>query len=184
MTTKLNRTHVTGGREVMIWPCLGRTEIDGQASGPQFVTVEDSMSVVHVSQGPNKPASPQLQKRGRHRLPGWRRRRCGAAGWIGTRCAADYDRIRDRIERVVPGFEAYNRRVREPGGFVLRNAAAHREWNTQTGRANFVVVPTPDIQLGRESCGCSPSARTTSTTPPSTAWTTATAASSRRAAWC
>ncbi|HYR09093.1 MAG TPA: molybdopterin dinucleotide binding domain-containing protein, partial [Longimicrobium sp.] len=147
VTTKLNRTHVTAGREVMIWPCLGRTEIDRQASGPQFVMVEDSMSVVHVSQGRNKPASPRLMSEvaivcglAKATLPQ------GSLDWDAL--AADYDHIRDRVERVVPGFEAYNRRVREPGGFVLRNAAAHREWNTQNGRANFVVVPTPDIRLG------------------------------------
>ncbi|HEU0078024.1 MAG TPA: FdhF/YdeP family oxidoreductase, partial [Longimicrobiaceae bacterium] len=61
VTTKLNRTHVTAGREVMIWPCLGRTEADVQASGPQFVTVEDSMSVVHASRGRNRPGSSQLK---------------------------------------------------------------------------------------------------------------------------
>jgi molybdopterin-dependent oxidoreductase alpha subunit len=148
VTTKLNRTHVTAGREVMIWPCLGRTEIDRQKSGPQFVTVEDSMSVVHVSQGRNKPASPRLMSEvaivcglAKAALP-------EGAGVDWDALAADYDLVRDRIERVVPGFEAYNRRVREPGGFILRNAAAHREWNTQNGRANFVVVPTPDIRLG------------------------------------
>ncbi|HEU0300690.1 MAG TPA: FdhF/YdeP family oxidoreductase [Longimicrobium sp.] len=147
VTTKLNRTHVTAGREVMIWPCLGRTEADVQAGGPQLVTVEDSMSVVHVSRGRNRPASPQLKSEvaivagvAKAALP-----EGGGVDWDAL--AADYDRIRDRIERVVPGFEGYNRRVREPGGFVLRNAAAHREWNTQTGRANFVVVPTPDIRL-------------------------------------
>jgi molybdopterin-dependent oxidoreductase alpha subunit len=147
VTTKLNRTHVTAGREVMIWPCLGRTEADAQAGGPQFVTVEDSMSVVHVSRGRNRPVSPQLKSEvaivagvAKAALP-----EGGGVDWDAL--VADYDRIRDRIERVVPGFEGYNRRVREPGGFVLRNAAAHREWNTQTGRANFVVVPTPDIRL-------------------------------------
>ncbi|HEX6037305.1 FdhF/YdeP family oxidoreductase [Longimicrobium sp.] len=147
VTTKLNRTHVTAGREVMIWPCLGRTETDRQAGGEQFVTVEDSMSVVHVSRGVNKPASPHLKSEiaivcglAKAALP-----EGGGVDWDAL--AADYDRIRDHVQRVVPGFDDYNRRVREPGGFVLRNAAAHREWNTQTGRANFVVVPTPDIRL-------------------------------------
>jgi molybdopterin-dependent oxidoreductase alpha subunit len=148
VTTKLNRTHVTAGREVMIWPCLGRTEKDRQAGGEQFVTVEDSMSVVHISRGVNKPASPQLRSEvaivcglAKAALP-----EGGGVDWDAL--AADYDRIRDAMSRVIPGFEDFNGRVREPGGFVLRNAAAHREWNTQTGRANFVVVPTPDIRLG------------------------------------
>jgi molybdopterin-dependent oxidoreductase alpha subunit len=147
VTTKLNRTHVTAGREVMIWPCLGRTEVDRQAGGEQFVTVEDSMSVVHMSRGVNRPASPHLRSEvaivcglAKAALPDR-----GRVDWDSL--AADYDRIRDRVQRVVPGFDDYNRRVREPGGFVLRNAAAHREWNTQTGKANFVTVPTPDIRL-------------------------------------
>jgi molybdopterin-dependent oxidoreductase alpha subunit len=147
VTTKLNRTHVTAGREVMIWPCLGRTEIDRQRGGEQFVTVEDSMSVVHMSRGVNKPASPHLRSEvaivcglAKAALP-----QGGGVEWDAL--AADYDRIRDRMARVIPGFDDFNGRVREPGGFVLRNAAAHREWNTQTGRANFVVVPTPDIRL-------------------------------------
>ena len=148
VTTKLNRTHVTAGREVMIWPCLGRTEIDRQAGGEQFVTVEDSMSVVHSSQGRNRPVSPHLRSEvaivcglAKAALP-----EGGGVDWDAL--AADYDRIRNRIETVIPGFDDFNRRVRLPGGFVLRNAAAHREWNTHTGRANFVVVPTPDIRLG------------------------------------
>ena len=147
VTTKLNRTHVTAGREVMIWPCLGRTEADRQAGGEQFVTVEDSMSVVHVSRGRNKPASPHLRSEvaivcglAKAALPDG-----GGVDWDGL--AGDYDRIRDHVQRVVPGFDDFNRRVREPGGFVLRNPAAHREWNTQTGRANFLPVPTPDIRL-------------------------------------
>ncbi|HEX2210602.1 MAG TPA: FdhF/YdeP family oxidoreductase [Longimicrobium sp.] len=143
VTTKLNRTHVTAGREVMIWPCLGRTELDLQAGGPQFVTVEDSMSVVHVSRGRNRPASPHLKSEVAI-VAGLAKATLGV-DWDAM--VADYDRIRDHVGRVVPGFERYNQRVREPGGFILRNPAAHREWNTQTGRANFVVVPTPDIRL-------------------------------------
>ena len=147
VTTKLNRTHVTAGREVMIWPCLGRTEADRQVAGEQFVTVEDSMSVVHVSRGRNRPASPHLRSEpalvcglAKAALP-----EDGGVDWDGL--AADYDRVRDHVSRVVPGFEDFNGRVRQPGGFVLRNAAAHREWNTQSGKAAFVVVPTPDIRL-------------------------------------
>jgi molybdopterin-dependent oxidoreductase alpha subunit len=148
VTTKLNRTHVSGGGEVMIWPCLGRTEMDVQAAGPQFVTVEDSMSVVHSSQGRNRPASPHLRSEpaivaglAMAALP-----HGGGVDWAGM--AGDYDRIRESIARVVPGFEDFNRRVREPAGFVLRNTAAHREWKTETGRANLVATPLPSIRLG------------------------------------
>jgi molybdopterin-dependent oxidoreductase alpha subunit len=145
--TKLNRGALVHGREAMIWPCLGRTERDLQAGGEQFVTVEDSMSVVHASRGHNRPASPHLRSEpaivaglARATLPP-----SDAVDWDAL--VADYDRIRDLVERTIPGFEDYNRRVREPGGFVLRNTAAHREWNTQSGLAQFSVVPTPDIHL-------------------------------------
>jgi molybdopterin-dependent oxidoreductase alpha subunit len=145
--TRLNRSALVHGREAMIWPCLGRTERDVQAGGEQFVTVEDSMSIVHASRGSNKPASPQLKSEpaivaglAKATLPDG-----GGLDWDAL--VADYDRIRDLVERTIPGFEDYNRRVREPGGFVLRNTAAHREWKTTTGRAQLEVVPTPDIHL-------------------------------------
>jgi molybdopterin-dependent oxidoreductase alpha subunit len=144
--TKLNRAALHHGREAMIWPCLGRTEVDAQASGPQFVTVEDSMSVVHMSRGRNRPASAELKSEpaivagvAKAALPG------GGVDWDAL--VADYDRVRDLIERTIPGFEDYNLRVREPYGFVLRNTAAHREWKTESGRATFVPVPTPSIHL-------------------------------------
>jgi anaerobic selenocysteine-containing dehydrogenase len=147
VTTKLNRTHLVRGGEVMVWPCLGRTERDVQASGLQFVTVEDSMSVVHTSRGRLRPASPALRSEpaivagiAKAALP-----EGGGVDWDAL--VADYDRIRERIEAVLPEFHDFNRRVREPGGFVLRNPAAHREWNTGSGRAELVVVPLPNIRL-------------------------------------
>ena len=145
--TKLNRGALVHGREAMIWPCLGRTERDLQAGGEQFVTVEDSMSVVHASRGGNRPASPHLRSEpaivaglAKAALPA-----TDALDWDAL--AADYDRIRDLIQQTIPGFEDYNRRVREPGGFVLRNTAAHREWKTASGLAQLTVVPTSDIHL-------------------------------------
>ena len=146
--TKLNRSALVHGREAMIWPPLGRTEIDVQASGPQFVTVEDSMSVVHASRGGNRPASPHLKSEPAivAGLAKATLKDGGGVDWDGL--VASYDRIRDLIEQTIPGFDEYNRRVREPGGFVLRNTAAHREWKTESGRANFTVVATPEIRLG------------------------------------
>jgi molybdopterin-dependent oxidoreductase alpha subunit len=148
VTTKLNRTHLVAGRESIILPCLGRTERDVQAGGEQFVTVEDSMSCVHSSRGSLAPASTDLLSEpaivagiARHALAD----RPDVGMWDDL--VADYDRIRDRIEAVIPGFEEFNRRVREPGGFVLRHPAAHREWRTGTGRAAFEVVATPRIHL-------------------------------------
>jgi molybdopterin-dependent oxidoreductase alpha subunit len=160
VTTKLNHTHLAIGREAMIWPCLGRTEQDVQASGPQFVTVEDSMSCVHASRGRNPPASRHLKSevaivaefaraalygRPQTDFEGLQAEQRGMLLW--EELIADYDRIRDRIEAVLPAFENYNRRVRDPGGFVLHHPAAHREWHTPSGLAEFAVVPTPDIRL-------------------------------------
>jgi molybdopterin-dependent oxidoreductase alpha subunit len=150
VATKLNRSHLVTGRVAMIWPCLGRTEIDVQAAGPQFVTVEDSMSCVHASRGVLQPASPQLRSEpaivcglARATFPDGR-----GVDWEAM--AADYARIREQIERVLPAFADYERRAQEPGGFVLRHAAAHREWRTESGRAEFVAVPTPRIRLRPE----------------------------------
>jgi molybdopterin-dependent oxidoreductase alpha subunit len=145
--TKLNRSCLAGEGEVMIWPCLGRTERDVQAGGPQLVTVEDSMSCVHASRGVNAPASPHLKSE-----PAIVAGLAGAlfgpestVDWPGM--AAGYDRIRAAIEQALPAFAGYNRRLREPGGFVLGHSAAHREWATASGRAELVPVPLPRIAL-------------------------------------
>ncbi|CAN5787510.1 FdhF/YdeP family oxidoreductase [soil metagenome] len=146
ITTKLNRSHLVGGREAMIWPCLGRTEADVQASGPQQVTVEDSMSCVHASRGRNRPASPQLRSEPAI-VAGLASATLSDSPVDWEALIGDYDRIRERIERVLPAFAGYNDKIREPNGFVLRNSAAQREWTTDSGRAEFVPVPTPNIQL-------------------------------------
>ena len=142
VSTHLNRSHVVHGREALILPCLTRSEADWQAAGLQSVTVEDSMSMVHASTGHNRPASASLKSEpaivaglGQALFPQ------GPVDWDAL--VADYDRIRDRIEAVLPEFADYNVRIRRPGGFALRNPAAHREWNTATGRAQFIVNPLP-----------------------------------------
>ena len=143
VTTKLNRSHLVHGRGALILPCLGRTEIDLQASGPQGVTVEDSMSMVHLSHGINPPAAPGLLSE-----PAIVARM--AAATLGARSKVDwlhliedYDRIRDLIEQVFPDFKDFNRRVRVPGGFRLRNTASERVWKTATAKANFFPHPVP-----------------------------------------
>jgi molybdopterin-dependent oxidoreductase alpha subunit len=150
VATKLNRSHLVHGREALILPCLGRTEIDIQDNGPQAVTVEDSMSMVHLSAGINAPASPQLLSE-----PAIVARLAEAT--LGTRSAtawralaADYDRIRDRIAEVFDDFHDFNARVRVPGGFRLDNSAARREWRTPEGKAVFKAhaVPT-DLPVHR-----------------------------------
>jgi molybdopterin-dependent oxidoreductase alpha subunit len=143
VTTKLNRSHVVHGREALILPCLGRTEIDIQAGGPQGVTVEDSMSMVHISTGINPPASEHLLSE-----PAIVARL--AAATIGHRSRTpwlwlieDYARIRDKIEAVFADFKDFNQRVAVPGGFRLRNTASERVWATPTKKANFVAHAVP-----------------------------------------
>jgi len=143
VATKLNRSHVVHGREALILPCLGRTEIDTQAGGPQGVTVEDSMGMVHISGGINPPASVHLLSE-----PAIVARL--AAATIGHRSSTpwlwlieDYGRIRDRIEAVFDDFHEFNRRVAVPGGFRLRNAASERVWETASRKAHFATHAVP-----------------------------------------
>jgi molybdopterin-dependent oxidoreductase alpha subunit len=143
VATKLNRSHIVHGREALILPCLGRTEIDMQASGPQGVTVEDSMSMVHLSSGINPPASAQLLSE-----PAIVARL--AAATIGHRSRTpwlwlveDYGRIRDKIEAVFDDFKDFNRRVAVPGGFRLRNTASERVWATASKKASFYAHAVP-----------------------------------------
>jgi len=138
IATKLNRSHLLIAKESIILPCLGRTEIDVQATGPQLVTVEDSMSMVHGSRGGLKPASDALKSEilivcemALATLPSTK------VNWMEL--VADYSRIRDAIEGVFPAFKDYNERIKLPGGFRLRNAASEREWLTPGKKANFLV---------------------------------------------
>jgi molybdopterin-dependent oxidoreductase alpha subunit len=147
VSTKLNRAHLITGEQALILPCLGRTEVDEQASGPQFVTTENSMAVVQASRGFLQPASDQLLSEpaivGRLAIA-----TLGARTNIDWQSLVDdYDRIRKHIERVVPGFDDYNARVRQPGGFHLPNAVRERRFNTESGRAVFTVHRLPEINL-------------------------------------
>jgi anaerobic selenocysteine-containing dehydrogenase len=147
VSTKLNRAHLVTGEQALILPCLGRTERDVQKSGEQFVSVENSMGVVHTSRGSLEPASPHLLSEPAivARLA---RATLGSRGGVGWEwLVEDYDRVRDLIERVIPGFDEYNRRVREPGGFYLPNLAREGVFKTSTGRANFTVHGLPRVEL-------------------------------------
>jgi len=146
IATKLNRGHLITGQRGLILPCLGRTEADHQKSGPQFVTVEDSMSVVHKSEGRLEPATQMLKSEpaiicgiARATLPPSR------APWQAFE--DNYDLIRQRIENVLPDFKDFNHRVRQPGGFYLPNAVKQREFHTVTGKANFTVNTLAPIAL-------------------------------------
>lgn len=138
ITTKLNRSHLVHGTDALILPTLGRTEIDKQNGVAQGVTVEDSMSMVHISYGMNTPASKSLMSETAivaniaHATLG-----SDKVDWLGY--AADYSLVRDAIESVLDGFENYNERIAKPGGFHLRVASREREWLTDTGKANFIV---------------------------------------------
>jgi molybdopterin-dependent oxidoreductase alpha subunit len=139
VSTKLNRSHLVRGREALILPCLGRTELDVQASGPQSITVEDSMSMVHASLGLNPPASEHLKSEPAI-VAGVARATLGARSVVPwEELIADYDRIREAIEDVFPIFKDYNARIRVPGGFHLVSTARERVWNTASGKANFLI---------------------------------------------
>lgn len=161
VSTKLNRSHLVTGREALILPTLGRSERDLTGGTEQMVTVEDSMSCVHGSRGRLKPASDSLKSevaivcemaervlstKAQGRTPGGPEsgrtvdgvRQGPEIPWDGF--AGDYDLIRERIERVIPGFDDFNRRSREPGGFVLPHAPRDsRTFDTENGRAHFTV---------------------------------------------
>jgi molybdopterin-dependent oxidoreductase alpha subunit len=146
VSTKLNRAHLVTGRQALILPCLGRTEMDRQASGEQFVTVEDSMGIINPSRGTLEPASPHLRSEtwilchlARHVL-GPRT----TVDWEGL--CSNYDRIRDHVEKVVPGFDSFNRRI-AAGPFYLPNAARDGRFETDSGKAVFGAVALPDNDL-------------------------------------
>ena len=147
VSTKLNRAHVNPGKQALILPCLGRTDLDVQATGPQFVTVENSMGVVHTSRGSLQPPSDQLLSEPAivaHLAIATLQSRT-TVNW--THLVEDYSRIRDLIARVVPGCEDMNRRVQSKGGFYLPNAARDDDYRTKTGKAHFVVSTIEPIHL-------------------------------------
>jgi molybdopterin-dependent oxidoreductase alpha subunit len=150
VSTKLNRSHLITGDRALILPCLGRTEIDVQASGEQFVTTENSMGVVQISRGLLAPASTELLSEPQivARLARVTLEHRTTVDWEDL--ASDYDKIRDAIEHVLPIFDDYNNRVRQPGGFYLPNAARDRVFNTASGKAQFTVHELPQHQLAPE----------------------------------
>ncbi|WP_424887956.1 FdhF/YdeP family oxidoreductase [Streptomyces sp. XH2] len=152
VSTKLNRSHVVTGARALILPTLGRTERDRQASGEQFVTVEDSMGMVHASRGGLKPASPHLLSEPAIVCRMARRVLGDASPTPWETFEQDYGTIRDRIARVIPGFEDFNARVARPGGFTLPHAPRdERRFPTTTGKANFTAAPVeyPHAPEGR-----------------------------------
>ena len=147
VATKLNRTHLLTGRDAILLPCLGRSERDVQRAGPQFVTVEDSMSCVHRSQGRLEPASDQLRSEPAIVAGIARSTLRATTNTPWEELVADYDRLRDRIEAVVPGFGDFNQRVRGRHGFVLPRPPAERRFPTASGKAGFASLPLPTLHV-------------------------------------
>ncbi len=142
ISTKLNRSHLAVGREALILPCLGRTDIDQQSTGPQKVTVEDSFSMVHASSGIVEPLSASMRSEPwiiaeiAHAVLGnW------PVKWQAL--GSDYRQIRDLIAATIPGFEGFNSRITEPGGFYLGNPVRERRFKTSTGRLELHSHPLP-----------------------------------------
>ncbi len=143
VSTKLNRSHLVHGKEALILPCLGRTEKDLQSAGLQQVSVEDSMSMVHLSVGMNEPASPHLRSElaiiggiAKATLPKT------VIDW--DKYVGNYDLIRDKMGEAIAGFENFNERVRKPLGFRLQQNARELVFTTSSGRANFSATKLND----------------------------------------
>ncbi len=152
VSTKLNRSHTVCGESALILPTLGRSDRDVQATGEQFVTVEDSMSVVHASRGRLDPAAPDLLSEVAIicRLA---RRTLGSGGSIPwEEFEGDYGLVRDRIARVVPGFEDFDERAARPGGFRLPHPVNEGVYPTPSGKAvftcnDFAMINAPEGHL-------------------------------------
>ncbi|NUF37781.1 FdhF/YdeP family oxidoreductase [Acinetobacter lactucae] len=149
VATKLNRSHLVCGKEALILPCLGRTEIDEQLHGPQAISVEDSMSNIHLSAGRNTPISENIlsepdivARMAEAVLPDskikWK--------WY----IESYDRIRDSIADVFDEFHDFNLRVYKPGGFHLEHPANKHIWNTKSGKAQFMITPLSEVYADKE----------------------------------
>jgi molybdopterin-dependent oxidoreductase alpha subunit len=140
VSTKLNRSHIVHGKVALILPCLGRTEKDHGKKGLQGITVEDSMSMVHLSFGMKEPASPDLRSEVAI-IAGLAAASLPTTNTPWHDYAADYDVIRDKMAEALEGFESFNQRVRQPLGFRLKQPARELIFLTQTGRAEFNAAP-------------------------------------------
>ncbi|MFB6592702.1 FdhF/YdeP family oxidoreductase [Streptomyces diastaticus] len=152
VSTKLNRSHAVTGAHALILPTLGRTERDVQAGGEQFVTVEDSMGMVHASRGRLEPAGPALLSETAIVCRVARAVLGGKSATPWEEFEGDYALIRDRIARVVPGFEDFNAKVADPAGFALPHAPRdERRFPTPSGKAHFTAAPVehPHLPEGR-----------------------------------
>ncbi|WP_330960223.1 FdhF/YdeP family oxidoreductase [Photobacterium sp. 53610] len=146
IATKLNRTHLITGQDSLILPCLGRTDIDLQENRPQSVTVEDSFSMVHASGGVVESDIAEMRSEPAI-IAGIAKATLGNHPVDWDWLIEDYDRIRDLIADVIPGFSEMNLKLKQPGGFYLGNSAAERIWHTDSQKAEFRTHPLPDHLL-------------------------------------
>ncbi|MFV0574900.1 MAG: FdhF/YdeP family oxidoreductase [Vibrio sp.] len=148
IATKLNRTHLSTGKESLMLPCLGRTDVDMQKGGAQCVTVEDSFSMVHASYGAvenNKDTSDQGEMRSEPAIiAGMAQATLGSHPIDWLHLIEDYDRIRALIEKVIPGFDDVNNKIKQPGGFYLGNSARDNNWQTASAKAEFKTHDLPE----------------------------------------
>ncbi len=139
ISTKLNRSHLVHGEVSYVLPCLGRTEVDRQATGRQAISTEDSTGFFHASRGFQRPASKHLLSEPRivaeiAKATLTPNPKVDWDGWI-----ADYGQIRESIEATYPeNFTAFNRRMWRSEGFQRKIAARQRKWKTSTGKANLI----------------------------------------------
>ncbi len=142
ISTKLNRSHLLIGKNALILPCLGRTEIDRQATGEQCVTVEDTFSMVHASRGSVEPASPHLRSE-TNIVANIAKATLGSNTVNWQAMTDDYTNIRNMIEQILPDFKGFEKKLAAPGGFYLGNSAAQRFWHTRSKKAQFSASALP-----------------------------------------
>lgn len=146
ISTKLNRSHLIHGKTALILPTLGRTDLDLQTDGEQFVTVENSMGVVHSSKGVLEPISGHLLSESAI-VAGMAKATLVNKSLDWDKLVANYDNIRDLIEKTIVGFDNYNVRVRQDGGFYLPNLPRERKFGTDSAKAKFSINKLETIQL-------------------------------------
>jgi molybdopterin-dependent oxidoreductase alpha subunit len=150
VSTKLNRSHLIHGKKALILPCLGRSEKDYQVSGEQFISVENSMGVVHQSHGHLEPCSEKLLSEPAI-VAGLANATLKNTTTNWTELTSNYDLIRDKVEAIIPGFENFNKRVKIKGGFYLPNNARDSNFeSTKTGKANFSLNIPSKIALEKD----------------------------------
>ena len=148
VSTKLNRSHLVTGKEALILPCISRSETDIQATGKQFITVENSMGIVHKSKGSFEPASPHLQSE--HAIiAGIANATFKNSPINWTAMKDDYNVVRNHIAATIPGFENFNEKVQQPSGFYLPNGARERNFNLPDKKAKFTINPLTENKVAK-----------------------------------